>query len=139
MYFRRANRTDSKSNRYSAVNRSRSAAALVLLGGPAALRRYLLKTVVSPGTQSKELTADRERLDAWLREHAVPFYHPIGTCRMGAVEDATAVVDPSCRVRGVERLRVIDASIMPSVTRANTNLTTIMIAEKMADELKRQV
>ena len=78
-------------------------------------------------------------LDAWLREHAVPFYHPIGTCRMGAVEDATAVVDPSCRVRGVERLRVIDASIMPSVTRANTNLTTIMIAEKMADELKRQV
>jgi choline dehydrogenase len=55
------------------------------------------------------------------------------------VEDATAVVDPSCRVRGVERLRVIDASIMPSVTRANTNLTTIMIAEKMADELKRQV
>jgi 5-(hydroxymethyl)furfural/furfural oxidase len=126
-------------NRYSAVNWSRSAAALVLLEGPAALRRYLLKTVVSPGTESKELTADRERLDAWLREHAVPFYHPIGTCRMGTVEDATAVVDPSCRVRGVERLRVIDASIMPSVTRANTNLTTIMIAEKMADELKRQV
>jgi 5-(hydroxymethyl)furfural/furfural oxidase len=103
------------------------------------MRRYLLKTVVSPGAESKELTADRERLDAWLREHAVPFYHPIGTCRMGAVEDTTAVVDPSCRVRGVERLRVIDASIMPSVTRANTNLTTIMIAEKMADELKRQV
>jgi 5-(hydroxymethyl)furfural/furfural oxidase len=126
-------------NRYSAVNWTRSAAAFALLEGPAALRRYLLRTAVSPGVDINELIAAREPLNAWLRQRAVPFYHPSGTCKMGAAEDPTAVVDPSCRVRGMEHLRVIDASIMPCVTRANTNLTTIMIAEKMAVELKREV
>ena len=125
-------------NRYSALNWGRSAAALALLGGPAPLRRHLLRTIVSPGASISELAADRSQLDAWLRGHAVPFYHPAGTCRMGAVSDPAAVVDSSCRVRGVEHLRVVDASIMPSIPRANTNLTTIMIAEKMADELKRE-
>jgi choline dehydrogenase len=55
---------------------------------------------------------------------------------MGAADDARSVVDPECRVIGMEGLRVIDASVMPEVPRANTNLSTIMIAEKMSDLLK---
>ena len=55
---------------------------------------------------------------------------------MGDVDDALAVVDPECRVLGIRCLRVIDASIMPSVPCANTHLTTVMIAERMADQLK---
>jgi choline dehydrogenase len=57
---------------------------------------------------------------------------------MGAANDPLSVVDPDCRVLGFDGLRVIDASIMPSVVRANTNLTTIMIAEKLADALRQR-
>jgi 5-(hydroxymethyl)furfural/furfural oxidase len=65
-------------------------------------------------------------------------FDPTGTCSMGAMTDKNAVVDPECRVIGVDGLSVADASVMPAVTRANTNLTVIMIAEKLADMLKRR-
>ena len=78
--------------------------------------------------------ADDAALTAWVKARAVPFYHPVGTCRMGAPDDAGAVVDPSGHVRGIQGLRVIDASIIPTVPRANTNLTVIMMAEKLAAE-----
>lgn len=74
-------------------------------------------------------------LDQWLLEHVNDTQHPIGTCRMGPENDPGSVVDPECRVIGVEGLRVIDASIMPEMVRANTNLTTIAIAEHMAARL----
>jgi choline dehydrogenase len=57
-------------------------------------------------------------------------FHPVGTCKMGRDSDATAVVDTKFRVRGIERLRVIDASIMPTITSGNTNSPTVMIAER---------
>ncbi len=72
-------------------------------------------------------------LDAWIRQTAETIYHPVGTVRMGA--DPKAPVDAELRVRGIENLRVIDASVMPTLIGGNTNAPTIMIAEKAADML----
>jgi choline dehydrogenase len=74
-------------------------------------------------------------IDAFVRRHVESAYHPCGTCRMGGVDDAMAVVDPETRVRGLEGLRVVDSSIMPSVTTGNLNAPTIMLAEKAADHI----
>lgn len=90
------------------------------------LRQYIVgEHVPSPLPQSD---ADWTR---YIRDKALVAYHPVGTCRMGS--DGAAVVDPQLRVRGIERLRVVDASIMPVVPTANTNAPTMMIAEKAAD------
>jgi choline dehydrogenase len=75
-------------------------------------------------------------LDDWLFAECGDAQHASGTCRMGASDDARSVVDHECRVIGCTGLRVIDASIMPEVPRANTHLTTVAIAERMADRLK---
>ena len=121
-------------NRYGAASWLRSWLANLMLGGPAPLRRKLIRDVIAPGDDAAKLMADDAALTAWVKARAVPFYHPVGTCRMGAPDDAGAVVDPSGHVRGIQGLRVIDASIIPTVPRANTNLTVIMMAEKLAAE-----
>ncbi|MGZ5923649.1 MAG: GMC oxidoreductase, partial [Rhizomicrobium sp.] len=74
-------------------------------------------------------------LDQWVLATAGDTQHGTSSCRMGAVDDPRTVVDSNCRVLGFEGLSVIDASIMPSVVRANTHLTTVMIAERMVERL----
>jgi choline dehydrogenase-like flavoprotein len=76
------------------------------------------------------------RLDDYLLATVLDTQHGTSTCRMGSPADATTVVDPACRVVGVDNLRVVDASIFPSVPRANTNLATIMLGEAMADRFE---
>jgi len=76
-----------------------------------------------------------EALDAFVRANAESAYHPCGTCRMGAADDPTAVVDPDCRVIGSDALRVADSAIFPRITNGNLNGPSIMVGEKAADHL----
>lgn len=69
--------------------------------------------------------------------YTATIFHPVGTCKMGPYYDPDAVVDPELRVYGIGSLRVIDSSIMPRITRGNTNAPTIMIAEKGSDMIKK--
>ncbi|MDO8973934.1 GMC family oxidoreductase [Reyranella sp.] len=100
-----------------------------------------ISTRVEYGTTGRSIEEPFEprELDDWMFAECSDAQHASGTCRMGAADDARSVVDPECRVIGVSGLRVIDASIMPTVVRANTHFTTVMIAEKMAAELKRSL
>jgi choline dehydrogenase len=82
-----------------------------------------------PGAKAQ----DEAAIDAFIRRKAESIYHPIGTCAIGRDGDPNAVVDPQLRVRGVEGLRVVDASVMPKLIGGNTNAPTIMIAERAAD------
>ena len=86
---------------------------------------------IAPGP---EVRSD-EALDDYLRDAVESAYHPCGTCRMGAADDGEAVVDPSCRVIGVEGLRVVDSSIFPHITNGNLNGPSIMVGEKGADHI----
>ena len=80
-----------------------------------------------------EHVSSEDELESWLRDTCHSSYHPCGTCRMG--DDELAVVDSECRVRGVEGLRVVDASIMPLIPSANLNCPTMMLGEKASDHI----
>ena len=101
-----------------------------------------LRAHMAPGTDvyvsflpGDDMPDEDEPLSEFVRQYAKTVFHPVGTCRMGS--DADAVVDTKLRVRGIEGLRVADASIMPTVTSGNTNAPTIMIAERAADFIVR--
>jgi len=86
---------------------------------------------IQPGDDQ---TSDAE-IDSFIRAHAESAYHPCGTMRMGAAHDPLAVVDPDCKVIGIDRLRLADSSIFPSITNGNLNAPSIMTGEKAADHI----
>jgi len=102
------------------------------LAATPSLSPYVLEEL-QPGASVR---TDEQILES-VREYGSSGYHPVGTCRMGT--DAGAVVDPRLRVRGIEGLRVIDASVMPTLVSGNTNAATIMIAEKGADLVREDM
>lgn len=106
-----------------------------VLDGPAPIRRAAIEFFITKGERLDRLLADDNALEAYVRESVTGCWHPAGTCRIGRASDPLAVCDPSARVYGVEGLHVCDASLMPTLPRANTNIPTIMIAEKVADSL----
>lgn len=94
-----------------------------------------LRSIVSGPLIPEETPRDRAQIEALIRQRAETLYHPVGTCRMGV--DEGAVVDPELRVRGIDRLRVVDASVMPSIIRGHTHAAAVMIGEKAADLVRR--
>jgi 5-(hydroxymethyl)furfural/furfural oxidase len=123
-------------NMETRANWWKSFAGSLLMDLPGPFRRAALRTLIAPGPTMEDIFATDETLESWIRENCRGFFHPVGTCRFGAADDPKAVVDPAGRVHGVEGLRVVDASVMPAIVRANTNLTAIMIGEKIADMVK---
>ena len=106
-----------------------------LLDGPDTLRRLLINNLIVEGVSLDEMLQDDDQLEAFVREAAVGVWHASCTCRMGTDDDPMAVTDNLGQVRGVEGLRVVDASIFPVVPCANTNFPTLMTAEKIADAI----
>ncbi|MGD9942027.1 MAG: GMC family oxidoreductase [Burkholderiaceae bacterium] len=121
--------------RASQINR-RNALLLGLVGrlldGPAPLRRWLMSSAITRGDSLAHLLSDEMALREYLLANASGVWHACGTCRMGRPDDRAAVTDPQGRVHGLSSLRVADASLMPTIPSANTNLPTIMVAEKIA-------
>lgn len=97
-----------------------------------AIRRLVTRNLITQGVTLKGLMSDDTELENYLRTTITGDWHPSGTCRMGAADDILAVTDPDGRVYGIQGLRVADASVMPDIPAANTNIPTIMIAEKIA-------
>jgi 5-(hydroxymethyl)furfural/furfural oxidase len=102
------------------------------LDGPAALRRYLVENFVVEGFTFEQVMGDDEALEAFIRKATIGVWHASCTCRMGRADDPMSVVDTQGRVKGVQGLRVVDASVFPVVPCANTNFPTLMTAEKIA-------
>ena len=106
-----------------------------VLDGPAPVRDLLIRRVITEGPDLPAILADESLLEEFVRATAMGIKHLSCTCRMGSDDDPMAVTRPDGSVRGIGALRVVDASIMPSLPRCNTNLTTMMIAEKISDAL----
>ena len=112
--------------------------AEVLLHGLRLARRILAQEPLASRVDSEVLPGVEAQTDealiAHVRARSQTLYHPVGTCRMGT--DERAVVDPQLRVRGLEGLRVVDASVFPALPRGHTNWPTVMVAERAADLIR---
>jgi 5-(hydroxymethyl)furfural/furfural oxidase len=119
----------------TAKNRVLLAIASILLDGAAPLRKYLIENVFIEGYSFEQVMTDDDALEAFIRKEVIGVWHASCSCRMGAEHDPMSVVDSQGRVKGINALRVIDASIFPVVPCANTNFPTMMAAEKIADQM----
>ncbi len=106
-----------------------------LLDGPDFLRSFLMEKLILEEYSLQQILDDDEALEAFVKKAAVGVWHASCSCRMGADDDPKAVTNNAGRVRGVEGLRVVDASVFPIVPCANTNFPTLMTAEKIADAI----
>jgi len=123
-------------NRPGALGALIALTAKAVLNGPAPLRRTILGSVLRPGRWFANRSSRSSLSDEELLGAASPMAHPVGTCAIGRPDDPTAVVDRACRVHGIGNLRVVDASIMPRIPSANTNLPATMVAERAADLIR---
>ena len=119
-------------NRITPANKVQSALIAALIDLVPPLAGPIFSTLADRRVDLATLVADDDALAAHIRENVAGTFHPVGTCRMGGANDRDAVVDTEGRVRGIAGLRVIDASIMPTAPRGNTNIPTIMVAEKIS-------
>jgi 5-(hydroxymethyl)furfural/furfural oxidase len=117
-------------------NKILTSIAAKMMDGPAALRHYMIDNFVVEGFTFDDVINDDEALEAFVRKATIGVWHASCSCRMGRDDDPMAVVDTQGRVKGVQGLRVVDASIFPVVPCANTNLPTLMSAEKIADAMQ---
>ena len=104
-----------------------------MMDGPGWFRRYLIRNVLTEGQTLAGLLADNDALEDFVRNTATGVWHASCTCRMGRADDPTAATDNQGRVKNVAGLRVVDTSLMPATPRANTNIPTLMTAEKISD------
>jgi 5-(hydroxymethyl)furfural/furfural oxidase len=127
-------------NRITFTNKIQSAVIATLIDLVPPLAGPIFSTLADRRVDLAALVKDDEALAEHIQQNVAGTFHPVGTCRMGRANDRDAVVDSAGRVRGISGLRVIDASIMPTAPRGNTNIPTIMLAEKiamaMADEAR---
>jgi 5-(hydroxymethyl)furfural/furfural oxidase len=122
-------------NRITPGNKIKSAAIAALIDVVPPLAAPIFATLADRRVDLAALVEDDAALADHIRDNVAGTFHPVGTCRMGAPDDRNAVTDPAGRVHGMAGLRVIDASIMPTIPRGNTNIPTIMVAEKLADAI----
>lgn len=123
-------------NKISTANAIRARAVAALLDLIPAASRPIMSTLTKAGVDIVKLVEDEDALSEFVRDNVSGPAHHVGTCRMGSADDPDAVVDPVGRVYGVDGLRVVDASIMPWVPRGNTNIPTLMLAEKIAADTR---
>ena len=102
------------------------------------LRSFLIRNVITNGETLADIIRDDRATEDYVCSILGTSWHASGTCRMGAPSDMASVVDPEGAVIGVRNLFVADASIMPRITRTNTNLPTVMMAERLADLIPRR-
>jgi 5-(hydroxymethyl)furfural/furfural oxidase len=124
-------------NRPGAVGNILALATKAILNAPAAVSRQIISRAIRPGRWFANKHKRSELSDEELLAAAAPMAHPVGTCSIGRADNPMAVVDRSCRVHGVSNLRVVDASVMPRIPSANTNLPTIMVAERATDLIRK--
>ena len=123
-------------NGTGALGAMKALAAAAVLGSPPPLRRAVMGRAIQPGRLVADRNSHQPLSDGEILAASGTMFHPSCTCAIGREDDRMAVVDPECRVYGVAGLRVADASVMPRVPSANTNIPTMMIAERVADFIR---
>jgi 5-(hydroxymethyl)furfural/furfural oxidase len=122
---------------YTTKNRILTRIGATLMDGPELLRQFVIRGFIMESANLVQALRNDEALETYIKRASVGVWHCSCSCRMGAPDDPMAVTDNEGRVYGVHGLRVVDASIFPVVPCANTNFPTMMVAEKIADEILR--